>query len=271
MFFVDQDTEAQVFYKRHGSGPKKVVVLHGYGMDHRSMTHVIDRGLADREDIEATFIDLPGMGQTKADTIVNADQVVDLLARMISSIYDGKAVNIIGFSYGGYLAQGLLYKHADLINRFLLLAPAFYAGSKQRKLPAQAKISQNVMEQMKELDHGDHYLQLTGKPEMAQYERFITDIQSGFNCRDVSFLERYSENGYQLSFEKAMHEAYLSNSGIIVLSTSDHIVGYEDIMGARDHFPNTDFFVLRGLGHIIQVDAENKIIGIIRYFFELQE
>ncbi|WP_369703956.1 alpha/beta fold hydrolase [Clostridium moutaii] len=63
------------------------------------------------------YIDLPGMGKTKAeDWIINSDVMLDIVIDFIEKIISNESFLLAGESYGGYLSRGIVYKIANRVN-----------------------------------------------------------------------------------------------------------------------------------------------------------
>ena len=63
----------------------------------------------------------------------SSDDMVTNILNFIDQKIPNQEFSIIGFSYGGYLAQGVLHKRQDNVKSICLLAPALHL--KQRNLP----------------------------------------------------------------------------------------------------------------------------------------
>ena len=269
MKFVDEETKSQLFFEKHGDGRHKLMVIHGYGMDHRSMEWAVQMALGDQDNVQIIYVDLPGMGKsTDVELSLNADKVVDILVRLLDYIADGDStVDLLGFSYGGYLVQGMLSKASERIGQFMLLAPAYYGDFSQRSLPEQVNFDLEITDPIHTQEYGDHYLQLTGIPSLNGYSKFAENVQVGFNDANNEYLDVYSKTGYVFKDESRVHHTLVGNKGVIVLSMADHIVGYKDILSAASNYPETDYILLRNAGHIIHVDMADKVVQIIQSFF----
>ncbi len=101
-----------------GRGPL-AVLLHGYPLDHRMWTDVMNSPLADQHTLAA--IDLRGHGQSPwcGNNVHTMDLMADDVSAVIRTLTDDP-VDIVGLSMGGYVAQALVARHAELVSSLVL-------------------------------------------------------------------------------------------------------------------------------------------------------
>ncbi len=82
------------------------------------------------------YIDLPGMGKSNApDWINSSDHMLELLIACIEKIIPAKNFLLVGESYGGYLARGILTKLFERVNGLLLVCPVVVAEQEKKDPP----------------------------------------------------------------------------------------------------------------------------------------
>lgn len=114
----------KINHKIVGAGTP-ILMLHGYAVDHRLLLGCMEPIFEKRANYQRIYLDLPGMGKTKAENwLNNADQMLELLIDFIDKHIAQKEFLLIGQSYGGYLARGIIYKIPDRIKGLALLNPA---------------------------------------------------------------------------------------------------------------------------------------------------
>ncbi len=97
-----------------GQGPA-LVLLHGWGMNAEVWLDMI-AGL--KENYRLISIDLPGYGRSKA---VKCNYSLDGLLDVLLPCLPGKS-HILGWSLGGLIAQAIAFKHAQRVDKLVLLA-----------------------------------------------------------------------------------------------------------------------------------------------------
>jgi pimeloyl-[acyl-carrier protein] methyl ester esterase len=104
---------SQLFSRTEGRGAP-LVVLHGWGMNHR-VWEPVRRQLAAQ--MQVTWIDLPGHGDSHGLVAESQDEMVELLAPYIPA----QSI-ILGWSLGGLVAQALALKYPQKVKALSLVA-----------------------------------------------------------------------------------------------------------------------------------------------------
>uniref|UniRef100_A0A6S6UKG7 Pimeloyl-[acyl-carrier protein] methyl ester esterase n=1 Tax=uncultured Thiotrichaceae bacterium TaxID=298394 RepID=A0A6S6UKG7_9GAMM len=120
---------SQLFTGIEGEG-QPLVVLHGWGMNHRVWEPVRQQLSAG---MQVSWIDLPGHGDSKQLEANSLDEIVDLL---LPHIPEGAV--IMGWSLGGLVAQAIAIRLPERVSALVLVAgtPCFVQrGAWQHGLP----------------------------------------------------------------------------------------------------------------------------------------
>lgn len=119
-----------VDYVERGPGEADwtLVLLHGFTPDHRLMTGAFEPVFARRDRWRRIYLDLPGMGLTKAPGHVGStDDVYEVVREVVEKLVPGPYA-VAGESYGGYLARGLVAEHAQRVTGMALVCPMIVAA-----------------------------------------------------------------------------------------------------------------------------------------------
>lgn len=104
---------SQLFTRTEGTGPP-LVVLHGWGMNHRVWEPVRQQLAAHAQ---VSWIDLPGHGDSHETGAADIDEMAELL---LPHIPHGAV--IMGWSLGGLVAQALAIKYPERVAALILVA-----------------------------------------------------------------------------------------------------------------------------------------------------
>jgi alpha-beta hydrolase superfamily lysophospholipase len=108
------------------------------------------------------YPDLPGMGRTLgADWIKNQDHVLEVLLEFLDVVIPGERFCAAGVSYGGFMAQGLVLRRAEMMDGAFFMTPAMGIHPDKRNLP-------------------DHVILVEDEKIMAGVEPEIADFFRGF-------------------------------------------------------------------------------------------
>jgi len=230
---------------------RPILMLHGLLVDHRSVLPFESVFGADCG-WRRVYIDLPGMGQSPCGDIRNSDDMLAAIQGFIAREI-GAPFAAFGYSYGGYLAQGLLAKGADLLGMGLL-APVVEAGFENRQLPA-----------MRVLERDEALLARLSPARRAEFEAFrvlqtevvfegtMDELVPGFEIMDEAFIKRL-QAAYAFSFPVDPLPELFNKPVMMVTGRQDHIVGFKDVFGLLPNYPRAQFSVLDRAGHNLQIE-----------------
>ena len=112
----------EINYEIEGEG-KPIIILHGLGCDHNMMKACLEPVFTKKSCYKRIYIDLPGMGKSvgKIDD-ASSDEILDILLHLIESNISENYL-LVGESYGGYLARGILSQQVKKVDGLMLLCP----------------------------------------------------------------------------------------------------------------------------------------------------
>ena len=132
-----------VHYESRGSG-RAVVMVHGFTLDRRSLVGCMEPVFAARAGWRRIYFDLPGMGRTPGSgAIASSDDMLDVVLSFIDAVIPGQRFSIVGQSYGGYLARGVLARKAASIDGMALICPVVVAERAKRELPQHSVVAKD--------------------------------------------------------------------------------------------------------------------------------
>ena len=124
-----------VHYEVFGDG-KPIVILPGWGMNTRIMTHILEPCFQQREGWKRIYINPPGHGQTPGkEWITNQDKMLEVILSCIDKLTAGQKFSMIGFSLGAYHARGIILHRTDLIQGLAMIVPLIIAEDDKRAVP----------------------------------------------------------------------------------------------------------------------------------------
>src|SRR5918912_4286735 len=112
--------DVAMYYETYGSG-RPMVMLPGRPSDHRVMARFMEPVFTQREGWLRIYPDLPGTGCTpSADRLATHDQMLDAVLAFIDTVIPSQRFVLAGYSYGGYMARGVVSRRAELIDGLML-------------------------------------------------------------------------------------------------------------------------------------------------------
>lgn len=260
-----------VNFETFGEG-RHVVFLHGWPLDHRVMVSTMEPIFERRDGWKRIYPDLPGMGQTRGmDWITNQDHVLDVVLDFIDEVVQGQRFVVVGFSYGGYLARGVVFRRSTQIEGVGLIVPTPPLGETDSPLPSHITLVSNP----------DLFSGLT--PTTAEaFEQFAV-VQSrelldsmqavGIPPREIAdyeFLSRLSEND-AFSFDVDTPPAPFGGPALMVMGRQDSRCGYRATWRILENYPRSTFAVLDRAGHGLMIEQRRMFTGLMNEWIDRVE
>ena len=129
--------DLEVYCEIVGEG-KPIVMIHGMGVDHRTMKGCMEPVFQNRRDEwQRIYFDLPGMGKTNGvDWIKSSDGMLGFVLAFIDQVRPEEPFLVVGESYGGYLVRGVIRERPKDVDGMLLICPMVVADDEQRDIPS---------------------------------------------------------------------------------------------------------------------------------------
>jgi pimeloyl-ACP methyl ester carboxylesterase len=257
-------SNVSVYYETYGHGVP-VLMIHGFYPDHRLMKGCMEPIFASRPGWKRIYFDLPGMGNTRGQTwIDSSDKVLEVVLAFVDRILPHQDFLVVGESYGGYLARGLVFKKGEFVDGLLLICPLIVPNQDERSLPAR-KIIVEDRRLISELDQpdADEFESMAVVQNRANWERFRDEILVGLRVADTAYLEQLRSKGYGFSFSAdSLPEPY-DKPVLIVTGRQDTSVGYRDAWRIVENYPRATFAVLDNAGHNLQIEQAQLFNALV--------
>jgi pimeloyl-ACP methyl ester carboxylesterase len=225
----------------HGSGPP-LVALHGAGVDHRDVEAALEPLLQD-SGLRRVYVDLPGMGRTTAEGLTGNDDVVAVLGGFIAGLADGPVL-LLGHSYGGYLARGLIARRPELVRGLALVCAA---AESTGDVPAPRVVRQDA-DAHDELDvdqregFDDYFVVRT----RATARRHRDSVVPGMVVQDESALKRVFAR-----WAVDVGAGAIDVPTLLLAGRQDSVVGFADTVDLLGRHPQATLAVVDGAGHAL--------------------
>jgi pimeloyl-ACP methyl ester carboxylesterase len=211
------------------------------------------------------YPDLPGMGKTKAaEWITNSDQMLDVVMDFIEALIPDQQFVLVGDSYGGYLARGVIYRMPERLEGLLLICPASVMDRRKRQLPKHVMLAKEgalpVIQYPEETKMFESFA-VVQTPRI--FERTRKEILSGIKIADRRVLNRIETQGYAFSFDVDKHSPVFEKPTLILVGRQDSMVGYRDAWSVLDKYPRATFAVLDRAGHNLQIEQEHLFNALV--------
>jgi pimeloyl-ACP methyl ester carboxylesterase len=262
MEFISGDE--RLFYRVEGEG-HPLIILHAMGTDHRSMSAWIEPVFDHIDGVQRIYIDIPAHGKSNiVNRLKSTQDMLDLILAFIDSKLSSRTFSLLGHSFGGYLAQGIMSQKLGSIKGICLLAPALHL--KERILP-QKVVRDRDIQQIDALDPDIKQAieTLMVYQNKENIESFLKEIQPGRLLANREFLQsNWREKGYFLKNKPFSDTTHILQPSLIILGKQDAICGYEDHIPFINMFTNLTFSILNNAGHLIPIEKRESVQVLVR-------
>ena len=259
--------DLEVYCEIVGEG-KPIVMVHGMGVDHRTMKGCMEPVFQSRRDNwQRIYFDLPGMGSTKGvDWITNSDDMLKFVLALIDETIPNQSFLIVGESYGGYLVRAVVRERPAAVDGMLLICPLVIADDDQRDVsPSSVFRRDSVLEERLELAEREFLDLFLVNQSTANWERFGAEMLAGFECGDPAFTAKIRRNAasYAFTFDVDELAAPFERPSLIVTGRQDCLTGYRDAWKLMKNYPRSSFAVLDMAGHGLQIEQAGLFNSLV--------
>jgi len=252
---------------------KPVVMVHGMGVDYRTMKGCMEPVFQNRRDKwQRIYFDLPGMGRTKGvDWITNSDGMLRFVLAFIDEVIPDKPFLIVGESYGGYLVRGVIRERPKDVEGMLLICPLVVADDEKRDVPpCLVLMRDSVLQECLEVEERQFVDRFLVNQSAKNWERFRDEMLVGFEGGDEAFEARIRGNkeSYAFTFDVDEVPVPLEKPSLIVTGRQDCLVGYRDAWNLMSNYPRSSFVVLDMAGHGLQIEQAALFNALVNEWLE---
>ncbi|MFC0237107.1 alpha/beta fold hydrolase [Fictibacillus phosphorivorans] len=252
-----------IHYELIGEG-MPLIILHSMGTDHRSMKAWLEPIFENKLSYQRVYVDLPAHGHSKIDsTVKSTDDILSNLVEFIDIMFSNKDFALLGSSYGGYLAQGIVHIKRKHVKKLLLLAPAIH--QKERNIPEKVILEKNhAILHALDADTRSAFETLMICQNEGNLKCFLEEVQPGRLIANRNFLTSdWRVEGYYLSQEPFSDVSCLPQEVLLILGKQDHICGYQDYDFLLDKFPHSKRVILDHAGHMLHIEQRKMVQQLV--------
>ncbi|MEC2525802.1 alpha/beta hydrolase, partial [Bacillus thuringiensis] len=186
---------------------------------------------------------------------------VEVLITFIEEIISTEKFLLVGESYGGYLAKGILTKMFERVSGLLLVCPVVVAEPEKRILPDKQVIVQDE-EFLNTLTSTERekFCELAVIANEYTYTRFKEEIKPGLDVANYEFIERLQKNySLTMDFQREKYEKPV----LLLTGRQDISVGYQNIIEIIEEYPRATLAVLDMAGHNLQIEQPELFESLV--------
>ena len=258
-----------VYYETFGEG-RPIIMLHGWSADHCHMVSDMEPLFNRREGWKRFYPDLPGMGNTPGmGGLTHQDQMLDIILEFIDEVASGERFVLVGTSYGGYLARGVVHRRADRMDGLLLTVPAIRA--RDGTLPPHVTLVEDpALTSELEASEKEVFLEMAVVQSRELLEAMRADVFPAFEVADQEFLSMLRHH-YAFSFDVDALAKPFAEPTLFLMSRQDAVCGYQDAWQILKNYPRGTFVVLDRAGHGLTVEQKDLFHALVSEWLDRVE
>jgi len=209
------------------------------------------------------YPDLPGMGRTQAGEWINsADQMLEVILEFIDQVIPEQSFTLVGHSYAGYLARGIVYHRKQAVKGLFLLAPWIKYYQKDRIIPEKVTLVEDpILLAQLAPDEAEGFAFGAVVQNQKNWERFRKEWIPGMLAHDPQFFAQILDHS-AFSFDvDTLSEPFVKPT-LILTGKQDHISGYQNQLDILENYPRATYVVLDRAGHRLQIEQE-KLFNVL--------
>ncbi|USG68181.1 alpha/beta hydrolase [Brevibacillus ruminantium] len=249
----------KISYTRRGQG-FPLVILHAMGTDHRAMMAWMEPLFEAGSNWERIYIDLPAHGHSLVQPWMKTSaDILSVILDFLDDLIPNRQFALVGKSFGGYIAQGILAKKQEYLDGLFLLTPALHI--KERSLPPRFT-GERDEELLAELDPDIRgaFETLVYTQTEGNLHRFLEEVQPGRLLADRPFLtSEWRTKGYFFPADPLSDQQTFTAPTLFLLGRQDFVCGYQDHWTLLERFPHAAFTVLDGVGHLAELEKREVV------------
>jgi len=200
------------------------------------------------------------------ENVKTADDVLDILLKLIDTLIPGQDFLLAGESWGGALCRGILEYQKDKVLGLCLLCPVSISGG-EKTLPERIILEKDeeFLGSLPQKDR-DYFTSLSVVQTKKYWRLFKRDIYPAL----LNINKRYLASVLTGEYAQDIYTQPLEYSRPVLLLTGrqDNAVGYKDQMSYFMDFPRASLVVLDKAGHNLQIEQEKLFQALLGEWLE---
>jgi pimeloyl-ACP methyl ester carboxylesterase len=244
-----------VHYEVYGKG-QPLIILPGWGNSAVLSAAWWEPIFQQRQGFKRIYIDPPGHGRTPGrDWITNQDKMLDIVIECIDKLTERKMFVLAGHSLGAYLARGVIYHRAHLIDGLFMAVPVIAAEDSRRIVPQHTILIDNPVG-VAELTPAEAEIAgmavVRNKSTLDRVRAIVGQDDGGIE--NSKFLEKIREapEKYAFSFDVDSLAVPFLKPTLIISGRQDSVAGYKDAWKILDNYPRAAYILFDRAGHLLE-------------------
>jgi pimeloyl-ACP methyl ester carboxylesterase len=199
------------------------------------------------------YFDLPGFGKTKGNEwLSSADKMLELIIEFIEGVIPDQAFLLVGNSYGGYLARGIVKKKQKMVKGLFLLCPFI---QNKMQVPKRSVLEKDhALDGILSDEEKSYFEQVVVRQTNIVWSRFKEEILPGLKMADYAFIKNDWGKKSAFTIDVDNLEYPLEKPVLIIMGKQDSMTGYSESWDFLKIYPRASLAILDNAGHALQIE-----------------
>lgn len=238
-----------------------IVPMHGWNGNLQDMRWLYEPLFETRPNWQRIYFDLPGHGHTPGpEWITSAPQLMDAVWLMLEEQTGHQPFALSGFSYAGYLALGIAHDYPEHLLGLAALNPVVVSDFSARITPDFAvTVDDGSFGKLLPAEDAAALAGIISRQTEIVAKRLLS-LPEG-PIADQPFLNAIRSDPARFNIPSAESQlaAPFEKPALFVTGRQDQISGYEQVQQRLPEFPDAEFALFEGAGHLAYVEHSEEV------------
>lgn len=216
-------------------------------------------------DWRLVFLDLPwAEAASGTSTAASAGDVADEVLAEIDGHLGDEPFAVIGNSFGGMIARHVAHERRDRVLGLATLAGVVEPTHADRVVPERTVVhsERSVLEAAGAAREAfEEVSVIQDAAALTAFERYVLP---GLRGADAAVMDRIAEDYALPGLPEQIHPEPFTAPALHLFGRQDDVVGYEDGLRLREHYPRGTFVVLDAAGHNVHLEQPEVTAALVR-------
>ncbi len=171
---------------------------------------------------------------------------------------------VIGNSYGAMLARHVAHERRPRVRGLATLAGVFRPAHHERSVPERTVVHVESPVLDAAGDAREAFEEISVIQDAASFAAFQRYVLPGLRGADTTVMDRIAADYAIDGVPEERYPEPFTAPTLHVFGRQDDVVGYEDGLALREHYPRGSFVVLDGAGHNVHLEQPDVTGALFR-------
>jgi len=189
---------------------------------------------------------MPGFDDTaKSEKLKSMIDLADMVAEVIDSKIKGPC-DVLGYSFGGWIAAWLAVRHPDKVQQLVLAAPAGFRTESAGTTAGESEYSRQMM-----FAHPENLPATQTSPEIVAQNRAMAQYYRGGMTGDRDLITRLQD---------------IEALTLIISGSKDGIIPVENVRLLKERIRHSSLIYVYDAAHALDVDQPDRFARLVKEF-----